>query len=182
MTALEFPTIVKTPGGAFSLEVFKCASPSEMKAIGERLFRRCPALVVQAFINSDFDWRIGVCNARAIYAVKYHYPVGSWKIAVHDPAGRVTFGAVEPVALDRLPTGVRDAALNAAASIGSGLYGVDVKETPDGVYVLEVNDNPDIDHKSEASIDPEVVYGTIMHTLDSRVRNNAGWSRDGGAL
>jgi len=178
---LEFPLIVKTPGGAFSLEVFKCGSPSELHTIGRRLFRRCPVLVVQDFVRSDFDWRIGVCNARAIYAVKYRYPAGSWKVAARDPDGRVTFGTAEPVPLERLPPEVKNAAIDAATSIGPGLYGVDVKETADGIFVLEVNDNPDIDHNAEASIDPEGVYGTIMRTLISHARSNAGPSRDSGA-
>lgn len=32
-----------------------------------------------------------------------------------------------------------------------GLYGVDLKETADGVFVIEVNDNPKLDHGWEDS-------------------------------
>jgi len=179
--AQDFPLIVKTPGGAFSLEVYKCESPSELRLVCQRLFRRCPVLVVQDFVRSDFDWRIGVCNSRAIFAIRYHYPAGSWKISARDPDGRVTFGMAEPVSMERLPSAVKKSAIDAAAAIGSGLYGVDVKETPDGIFVLEVNDNPDIDGNAEASIDPESVYGTIMQTLISRAQASAGRSRDGDA-
>ena len=39
----------------------------------------------------------------------------------------------------------------AARCIGDGLYGVDLKETKDGVFVIEVNDNPNLDHGWEDS-------------------------------
>ena len=39
--------------------------------------------------------------------------------------------------------------LRAAQLIGDGLYGVDLKETSDGIFVVEVNDNPNIDHGVE---------------------------------
>ncbi len=35
--------------------------------------------------------------------------------------------------------------------MGDGLYGVDLKETSEGVYVIEVYDNPNLDHNCEDS-------------------------------
>lgn len=170
---LGYPLIIKRPEGAFSRDVHRCETEAALRVTAARLFERSPVLVLQAFVASEFDWRIGVCDSKPIYAVMYRYPAGSWKIADYDPAGRPTFGSAEPVALDRVPSPVVQAAVDAAAAIGSGLYGVDVKATGNGVFVLEVNDNPDIDHAVEAAIAPEIVYGTIIETLEQRVRAGA---------
>ncbi|MEX2297337.1 MAG: hypothetical protein WD715_07985 [Dongiaceae bacterium] len=169
-TPLGYPLIVKRPDGAFSRDVHKCESERELLATGARLFRRSPVLVLQEFVASDFDWRIGVCDSKPIFAVMYRYPPGSWKIADYDRAGQPTFGRAEAVTLDAVPSPVVKAAVDAAAAIGAGLYGVDVKATANGVCVLEVNDNPDIDHGVEAALGPDRVYGTIIETLASRAR------------
>ena len=171
---LGYPLIVKRPDGAFSRDVHKCESDRELQAIGARMFRRSLVLVLQEFVASDFDWRIGVCDSKPIYAVMYRYPPGSWKIADYDRAGRPTFGRAEPIALDAVPPPVVKAAVDAAAAIGGGLYGVDVKATGSGACVLEVNDNPDIDHDVEAALGPDRVYGSIIEALASRVRMHAG--------
>ena len=46
----------------------------------------------------------------------------------------------------------------AARCIGDGLYGVDLKETKDGVFVIEVNDNPNLDHGWEDSGEKDEVW------------------------
>ncbi|MCC6793366.1 MAG: RimK family alpha-L-glutamate ligase, partial [Thermomicrobiales bacterium] len=38
------------------------------------------------------------------------------------------------------------------------LYGVDIKETPDGIHVVEVNDNPNIDHGIEDAAEKDQVW------------------------
>lgn len=171
---LGYPLIVKRPDGAFSRDVHKCESERELRATGARLFRRSRVLVVQEFVASEFDWRIGVCDSKPIYAVMYRYPPGSWKIADYNRAGRPTFGRAEPVALDAVPPPVVNAAIEAAAAIGTGLYGIDLKATGSGACVLEVNDNPDIDHGVEAALEPDRVYGTIIETLASRAGAHTG--------
>jgi glutathione synthase/RimK-type ligase-like ATP-grasp enzyme len=170
---LGYPLIVKRPDGAFSRDVHKCESERELLATGARLFRRSPVLVLQEFVASDFDWRIGVCASKPIFAVMYRYPPGSWKIADYNRAGQPTFGRTEAVPLDGVPPAVVKAAVAAAGAIGAGLYGVDVKATANGVCVLEVNDNPDIDHGVEAAFGPDRVYGTIIETLACRARERA---------
>ena len=50
------------------------------------------------------------------------------------------------------PPAILPAALRAARAIGSGLYGVDLKETPEGIFVIEVNDNPNLEHGIEDQI------------------------------
>ena len=42
-----------------------------------------------------------------------------------------------------------DIAVRAAQPIGDGFYGVDLKQTDNGIVVMEVNDNPNLEHGIE---------------------------------
>ena len=61
------------------------------------------------------------------------------------------------------PPLVVDTGLRAARCIGDGLYGVDLKETPDGVYVIEVNDNPTIAAGEEDQGNAGIYAAVIRH-------------------
>jgi glutathione synthase/RimK-type ligase-like ATP-grasp enzyme len=60
-------------------------------------------------------------------------------------------------------------ALKAANLIGDGLYGVDLKETRDGVLVIEVNDNPNIDTGIEDRVAGEGLYRAVIEELVRRI-------------
>ena len=49
-------------------------------------------------------------------------------------------------------------AVRAARCIGDGLYGVDLKQTPQGVVVIEVNDNPNLEHGVEDAAEKDTVW------------------------
>ena len=53
-------------------------------------------------------------------------------------------------------------ALKAARLIGNSLYGVDLKETANGVLVIEVNDNPSMDSGVEDKVLGEQLYNKVM--------------------
>ena len=73
----------------------------------------------------------------------------------------------EPVPLDHVPADVMSAALAAATLIGTGLYGVDLKETPPGPVVIEVNDNPNIDVGLEDACLGDALYEQLLgHFLE----------------
>ena len=55
-------------------------------------------------------------------------------------------------------TALIEMATAAAARIGDGLYGVDIKETQEGFFVIEVNDNPNLEHGVEDSAEKESVW------------------------
>jgi predicted ATP-grasp superfamily ATP-dependent carboligase len=63
-------------------------------------------------------------------------------------------------------------ALRAAELIGDGLYGVDLKQTEQGIYVIEINDNPSIDMGCEDAVLKDDLYRRILqefvHRLDGR--------------
>lgn len=60
--------------------------------------------------------------------------------------------------------------MKAANLIGSGLYGVDLKEIDGQVYVIEVNDNPSIDNKVEDLWLGDLLYDRIMTEFLRRIQ------------
>ena len=81
-----------------------------------------------------------------------------WQIVNHDRAGKPDQGGIKPFMLKDTPPAVVETAVRAARCIGDGLYGVDLKETPDGVFVIEVNDNPNLDHGWEDAGEKDEVW------------------------
>ncbi|RVC92043.1 RimK family alpha-L-glutamate ligase, partial [Mesorhizobium sp. M2A.F.Ca.ET.017.03.2.1] len=74
-----------------------------------------------------------------------------WQIVNHKASGKPDQGGIKTFTLKQTPPHVVETAVRAAKCIGDGLYGVDLKETTDGVFVIEVNDNPNLDHGWEDS-------------------------------
>ena len=65
-----------------------------------------------------------------------------------------------------------EAATRSARLIGDGLYGVDLKQTRDGVFVIEVNDNPNLDRGMEDGVLGDELYrrllGRFLHLVEAR--------------
>ena len=61
-----------------------------------------------------------------------------------------------------MPKKIIKAALQAAAIIGDGFYGVDLKERDDKIYLIEINDNPSIDSGWEDKLLKNELYKTII--------------------
>ncbi|MEI8633228.1 hypothetical protein P4S72_16640 [Vibrio sp. PP-XX7] len=67
-----------------------------------------------------------------------------WQIYNHS-SKRFSSGDFDTLPTFEVPSRVLNAAMKAAAVIGNGLYGIDLKEDNNGnAYVLEVNDNPSL--------------------------------------
>lgn len=147
--ALGLPLVLKLPEGSFSNGVYRTTSVEETRTRLADLFRRSDTVVAQEYMETAFDWRIGVLAGEPLFACRYHMAPGHWQIVNH-ASENPGEGEVEPLALDEAPAAAIALALEASALIGGGLYGVDVKERG-GFYVIEVNDNPDIHHDLEAS-------------------------------
>lgn len=166
---IGFPCVLKTPDSAFSQGVVKCADAEELARHGSRMLEQTDLLLVQEFLPSDFDWRIGVLNGEALYACRYHMARGHWQIVKKTDSGRYRYGQVEPFALGEVPERVVQIALRATGRIGNGLYGVDLKQIGERIVVTEVNDNPNIDAGCEDAILGRELYAKIMRTLLERV-------------
>jgi glutathione synthase/RimK-type ligase-like ATP-grasp enzyme len=170
---LGFPMIVKLPQGTFSAAVKKAVNWGELEAILAEMFKDSPLLIVQEFMTSDFDWRIGVLAGKILFACKYHLAKGHWQIARRFASGFTRFGRVEAVALGEVPAEVKELALRSACLIGESLYGVDIKDTASGPVVIEINDNPNIDIGDEDAVEKDRLYEEIIGVFLARIHAHA---------
>ncbi|WP_076920246.1 RimK family protein [Pseudoalteromonas sp. SK18] len=166
--AFTYPLVLKMPEGSFSKGVYKVANRDELEAKLSELFALSALVLAQEYMYTEYDWRVGVLNGRAIYACRYLMARNHWQIYNHD-AKRFFSGGFETLPTFELPKAVLDAALKACKTVGKGLYGVDVKEHQGRAYVLEVNDNPSIDHKVEDGYLGDELYMIIMDEFKQRL-------------
>ena len=165
--------VLKAPNSSFSQHVEAVRTPGEFTRVGERFLRRADRIVVQEFVESEFDWRVGVLGGEPIFACRYVIPQESFKIlAIVDGKTRVC--PVEAVPLAEAPPRIVAAAVAAAGAVGDGLYGVDIKQRGDEFYLIEVNDNPSIEAGYEDKILGDKLYARIMKSLVQRVERIKG--------
>ncbi len=62
---LGLPCVLKQPDSAFSQGVFRADTREELAAGLERLLSRSDLVVVQSFMPTEFDWRVGVLRPPA---------------------------------------------------------------------------------------------------------------------
>lgn len=166
---IGYPMVMKIPDGAFSRGVSKVANAEEFQQTAQTLLTQSALILVQEYMYTDFDWRIGVLNRKAIFASKYFMSKNHWQIAKRDAGGQAEFGAARAVALDEVPPDLLAYAVAAANLIGDGLYGVDMKMTARGPVVIEVNDNPNIDAGNEDRVLGEDMYRIVLRDLVRRL-------------
>ena len=169
---LNYPLVLKQPDSAFSLGVEKVHNPDELHTSLNRLFRLSDLVIVQEFMPSEFDWRIGVLDQAPLYACKYFMAKDHWQIYDWNSQNKENFGKSETVALENVPEVVVKTAVKAASLIGDGLYGVDLKMINGEVYVIEVNDNPNIDEGIEDAVLKDELYNRIMRSMFNRIEIN----------
>ncbi|MEZ5535567.1 MAG: RimK family protein [Thiolinea sp.] len=167
--AFAYPLILKMPEGSFSRGVFKVSSRAELSNKLEELLAVSALVLAQEFLYTEFDWRIGVLNGRAIYASRYLMARNHWQIYNHNAGKRHFSGGFETLPTFEVPKFVLDAALKASAVVGCGLYGVDIKEVNKKAYVLEVNDNPSLDSRVEDAYLGNELYMLIMAEFQRRL-------------
>jgi glutathione synthase/RimK-type ligase-like ATP-grasp enzyme len=163
-----YPLVIKMPEGAFSRGVYKVENREALRSQLEALLADTALVLVQEYLYTDFDWRIGVLNGRPLYACRYHMARNHWQIYNHG-VSRGAAGDSETLPTFEAPKAVLNAALKAAAMVGKGLYGVDLKQKDRQVYVIEVNDNPSIDHKVEDLYLGNELYMQIMAEFAQRL-------------
>ncbi|MFA5669631.1 MAG: GNAT family N-acetyltransferase [Balneolaceae bacterium] len=169
LKSLKYPMILKQPDSAFSIGVTKVNNLAEMKASLKELFKKSDLIIAQEFLPSEYDWRIGVLDNQPLFACQYfmakdHWQIYNWKGKKKDQVGNST-----TLVLDQVPPKIMDAALKAAALMGDGLYGVDLKMIGNKVYVIEVNDNPNIDVGVEDKIGGKKIYERIIKSFLTRI-------------
>ncbi len=168
---LGYPLILKQPDGTFSAAVKKVNSAEELKSLTRKMFKRSPLLTLQEFRPTEFDWRIGVLDGAVLFACKYYMVKGHWQIAREKRGGGRRYGEVRAVPIVETPEPVRSLALGAAALIGDGLYGVDIKEAEAGPVIIEINDNPDLWVGDEDAVEGDRLYEAIVQAFLRRIQD-----------
>jgi len=159
------PVVIKAPYTSFSRYVEKVSCETSFREVAKRFFRRSDYIVVQKFMPSRFDWRVGVLNGEVLYVCKYMMPKGKWKHGVKR-RGKPSFmwGRTVTLKRDNAPQRLKETALKACSVIGKGLYGVDIKEINGDYVVVEVNDNPSI-YKGQEDLRDKDIYERIIKFL-----------------
>lgn len=165
---LGLPLILKLPESSFSRGVYKVNTAAELETKLLEMLQASALVLVQEYVYTDFDWRIGMLNGKPIYACKYFMARNHWQIYNHkgekvDSGGFVTMPTFE------VPKPVLQAAIKASKVIGNGLYGVDIKQDGNKVYVIEVNDNPSIEAGVEDKYLGKDLYLLIMQEFANRL-------------
>jgi len=155
---LGFPMVLKVPDSSFSRGVSKVDNMAELDALAREWLKDTDLLLAQAFMPTTFDWRVGVLGGKPLFVCQYMMAKRHWQIVKHNANGTLLEGAHHTIALGEAPPAVLDIGLRAAQLIGDGLYGVDIKETPNGIFVVEVNDNPNIEHGVEDEAEKDQVW------------------------
>jgi glutathione synthase/RimK-type ligase-like ATP-grasp enzyme len=166
---IGYPMVMKIPDGAFSRGVSKVADRAQFDRTAQELLLHSSLILVQEYMYTEFDWRIGVLNKQAIFASKYFMSKGHWQVAKRDANGNAEFGMAMAVPLGEVPADLLDYAVTAANLIGDGLYGVDMKMTAHGPVVIEVNDNPNIDAGAEDAILGQELYRIVLRDMVRRL-------------
>ena len=151
-----------------------CALPifnslEEFRRITEELFEETDLLLTQKFLPTEFDWRVGVLSGAPLFVCQYRMARGHWQIVKHGADGSAREGGHRTFDIDQAPREVVDLAVRAARAVGDGLYGVDLKQTPNGIVVIEVNDNPNIEHGIEDAVGKDDVWIRILKWFIERL-------------
>lgn len=169
-TKLDFPMVVKIPDGSFSRGIKKVNNKNELDNEVSILFNKSALLLVQEFMPTDFDWRVGILNKQILFVCKYFMSRGHWQIYNHTK-NRTISGGFETIDIKHAPKNILDIALKSANLIGNGFYGVDIKQINDIPYVIEINDNPSIDHNVEDGHLGYLLYDKIMTEFLRRIQS-----------
>ncbi len=168
---LQFPMVLKIPDGAFSRGVVKIQSAEALQQEAARLFESSALLLLQEWLPTDYDWRIGVLDGEVLYASRYYMARGHWQIYDHS-RGKTRSGGFTTHAPEDVPKPVIKAALKATRLIGNGLYGVDIKQIGERVVVIEINDNPNLDAGVEDLVLGPRLYDKVMEVFLERMEAN----------
>lgn len=173
LLTVPIPCVLKLPDSAFSQGVVKVHDHQELKNTLVQFFKNSDLIIVQAFIPTKFDWRIGILDNEVIFACRYYMADNHWQI--YNWQSENAEGAFDAVPISNVPKKVIDIALKATKLIGNGLYGVDLKQSGNSVFVIEINDNPNIDNGIEDALLGDELYLKIMNYFLKRIHHAHGY-------
>jgi glutathione synthase/RimK-type ligase-like ATP-grasp enzyme len=164
---IEYPSVIKIPDGSFSIGTEKVSNPEDLKKKALEMLKKSEVIICQEFLESEFDWRIGILNNEPLFAIKYFMAKDHWQIYNHgSKTNDGKTGDSKCYDLKDVPDNVLKFAQKATKPIGKGLYGVDLKQLKDGrIVLIEVNDNPNIDNGVEDAFLGDELYEKILEHL-----------------
>ncbi|AHE66020.1 RimK-like ATP-grasp domain protein [Legionella oakridgensis ATCC 33761 = DSM 21215] len=80
LPAIEFPCVLKKPDSAFSHGVIKLDDCKSLQKSLAQFFKTSDLILLQPFIPTEFDWRIGVLDNKPLFACRYYMAKGHWQI------------------------------------------------------------------------------------------------------
>jgi glutathione synthase/RimK-type ligase-like ATP-grasp enzyme len=166
---ITYPAVLKEPDGSFSQGVFKVENAEEFKLISKKMLNKSELILIQQFMPSAYDWRIGILDGKTVFACKYFMAKDHWQIYKKKKSGNLQAGNFESLPIQNVPKKALQLAIKGANLIGKGLYGVDLKEVEGNFYIIEINDNPNIDSGVEDLILGDELYLLVMRTLYERL-------------
>ncbi len=172
---LGLPCVLKLPDSSFSHGVRKVGTPEALKARLNDMLNQSDLVIAQAFMPTDFDWRIGVLDGVPLFACRYFMAQGHWQIynwSSHNKNDIV--GDAETIPVAQAPPAVVETARRAVGLLGDGLFGVDVKEVDGKPYLIEINENPNIDAGVEDQVLGPELYSRIIQALKMRIELKLG--------
>lgn len=171
---LPYPIVLKIPDGSSSRGVFRVRNRDELLSTAAALFDESDVILAQEYMYTEFDWRVGILDRKPLYVCQYGMAKRHWQIMRHTPRGGVEEGGFSTFLVEDAPGEVVDLAVQAAATIGDGLYGVDLKQTDRGIFVIEINDNPTIESGCEDQRLKDELYRSIMREFLRRIEVRTG--------
>ncbi len=166
---LGLPLVVKIPDGSFSRGVHKVETERDLRKLFDELYEDTDLLIAQKFMPTTFDWRVGILEGEPLFVCQYMMFKGHWQIVKHENGSAPKEGRFKTVPLADAPPKVIEIAIRAARTIGDGLYGVDFKETPEGVFLIEVNDNPNLEHGVEDIYGKDEIWEKLLKWFIKRI-------------
>lgn len=166
------PVVLKSPDSTFSFGVKKAETEEEYFETVNAMLKKSELVIAQEFSPSEYDWRIGVLDGKPFYACRYymakgHWQIYNWEAKLKDDQD----GNADCLPIEKVPPRILKNAVKAAKLIGTGLYGIDIKEVNGKAMVIEINDNPNIDAGVEDLYYGDKVYMDILSALKNRLEN-----------
>ncbi len=155
--------VLKEPSTSYSNRVKRVHRVEDFLQTARAYLKMADELVMQEYIESEEDWRIGVLNGRFLFASRYVLPRESDQVQAVD-SEEIPYYGIEMVKENEVSRGAIDLAIQACQAIGSGLFSVDIKEREGKMYVIEVNDNPSLE-SGEEEFYPDISERIILELL-----------------
>ncbi len=174
---LGLPVVLKQPDSAFSVGVTKADDEEQLRAMLRAMLEHSDLVVAQEFLPTEFDWRLGVLDGKALFACRYFMARQHWQIYRQHGEGKMTGGRWETLAVEEAPPAVVELGLRAANAIGDGFYGVDIKQVGEKLVVIEVNDNPSVERGVEDQVLGDALYEAVIQVFLQRIEAGRGRSR-----